>query len=341
MISNKVTLVDVSFWQDDDETLYKIDFSIMWSRGIDGAICRAGQNRWMDEDFRDYVNNCIKANMPWGAYWFYDSRVPPEAQAMRFQEVMAGLPVPPLGVWGDYEEHYGGAWGGAAHFKVFMQELQTRFPNTVVGVYTGPSYWIEHTTAAQRDWFKQFPLWIAHYKVPSPTIHAPWSDYLIWQYTEKGDGKYFGVESFDLDLDLFNGDLEDYKRFFGLDWYVPGTEQPQGEEGMFDVWSDTNNMSLRYSNTINSNVKEYIPRGTMMKADRIEAPISGGLAGDKWAHIIEAGGVAKEGWVAVIHNGVTYCTTRPVPTEGGLPTITFTMAAEGYPTLTVEWKPNE
>jgi lysozyme len=316
MINNQVILTDISFYQDDNSTPYKVDFRAMRAGGVDGTIIRAGQNQWIDEDFRDYVHNAILASHPWGAYWFYDSRVPPEAQAAKLQEAMSGLPKPPLGIWADYEDVYDGAWGGGAHFKVFIEELKNRFPTTLIGIYTAPYYWIDNTKPEQRDWFKQFPLWIAHYQVANPTIPYPWEKFVLWQYTSKGDGKKLGAESFGLDMDLFSGTFDDYKRYFLLGDISPVEPPPQGEFGMFKVYSDKYKMSLRKTNEVTGVFIEYIPIGTIMKADKIEPQLSGGMGGDKWAHIIDAGGVTKDGWVAVIHNGVVYCQYEQIPTSG-------------------------
>lgn len=314
MINNQVVLVDVSFWQDNDYTPYKIDFSIMRSKGIDGAILRAGQNQWIDEDYKDYATNANLAGMPRGAYWFYDSRSNPESQVSKFAEALAGKPLPKLGLWGDYEENYGGPWGGAAHFKIFMDMLRARFPTCVVGVYTGYYYWLEHTTSVQREGFKSYPLWIARYNVTSPIIPYPWTNYVFWQYTDNGDGIYFGTESKELDMNLFRGSFDDYKRYFLLEDLEPIEPPTQGVNGMWKIWSNTYKMSLRKTNEVTGIFMEYIPIGTTMKADRIDPQLSGGMIGDKWAHIFEAGGILKDGWVAIIHNGVKYCDVEEVPT---------------------------
>jgi GH25 family lysozyme M1 (1,4-beta-N-acetylmuramidase) len=307
MINSQVVLVDVSFWQDSDYTPYKIDFVKMRSRGVDGAILRAGQNQWIDEDYVDYSNAADLAGMPRGAYWYFDSRSSPESQVSKFSDALAGKPLPKLGLWGDYEEDYGGAWGGAAHFKVFMDTLRARFPSLIVGVYTGYYYWLEHTTYLQREGFKTYPLWIARYNVTNPIIPYPWTNYVFWQYTDNGDGLYFGVESKELDMNIFKGPFDDYKRFFLLGDITPVEPPPQGEFGMFKVYSNTYKMSLRRTNEVAGAFIKYIPIGTIMKADSIVPQLSGGMAGDKWAHIVEAGGVTEDGWIAVVHNGVVYC----------------------------------
>jgi hypothetical protein len=89
MIKNQVIVSDFSFWQDDDYTPYKIDFTTAYKAGLDGTILRAGQNTWIDEDFIDYCRNADKAGLPRGAYWFFDSRVwkvPESSQSWEFGE---------------------------------------------------------------------------------------------------------------------------------------------------------------------------------------------------------------------------------------------------------------
>lgn len=344
MINNRVILCDVSFWQDANYTPYKIDFSVMQSKGMDGVIIRAGQNLWVDEDFKDYVHNVKATTLPWGIYWFYDSRTSPVPQADIFADLVESVGFPPLGIWGDFEERYNGNWKGAINYYAFMHRLTQRFPNKLVGVYTAPSYWEEMVSSTSYvPLFRDFPLWMAHYKVDEPTILPPWTSYILWQYTSAGNGYFFGVESKELDMDLFYGTLEDYKTFFNLPDYVPTEPQQQGEDGMYKVWSETTPLTLRQTNTATGTRIVGVPAGIVMTADRIEPPISGGLPGDLWAHgDVTINGAKYTGWMAVIHMGIVYCKTEEInpPAPGTLPVLTVTLEAPGYPTTKIEWKPN-
>jgi GH25 family lysozyme M1 (1,4-beta-N-acetylmuramidase) len=324
MINGKIVVFDVSFYQDDDLTPYKIDFSIMKSQGGDGVIIRAGQNTWIDEDYLDYCRNADSVGFPRGAYWFYDSRTSPLAQADLFANVVEQSGFPPLGIWGDYEERYGGTYGGERNFKIFLDRLKVRFPNKLVGVYTGPFYWVEKTTVAFRGNFSGFPLWIAHYKVSSPTIPPPWGEYVFWQFTDETDGLKFGVESRELDTNIFDGSLDDYKRYFLLDNYIP-VEIVEGEIGMFEVVSEQYNMSLRADRSVFATKVATVPMNTVMIADQIAPPSVGGMPGDSWAHIpsVIVSGVARSGWVAVVHNGDTYCIVTPINTTPTLPDVLY------------------
>jgi GH25 family lysozyme M1 (1,4-beta-N-acetylmuramidase) len=71
---------DVSFYQDDPETPQGIDFAKMRTAS-EYVIIRAGQNLWVDRDFKANWRESKAAGFPRGSYWFYDSRADPKKQA--------------------------------------------------------------------------------------------------------------------------------------------------------------------------------------------------------------------------------------------------------------------
>lgn len=52
-----------------------------------------------------------------------------------------------------------------------------------------------------KSFLKNCPLWVAHWYVESPSIPAPWTDWVVHQYTNKGIGKEWGAKSSFIDLD--------------------------------------------------------------------------------------------------------------------------------------------
>ena len=54
-----------------------------------------------------------------------------------------------------------------------------------------------------------YALWIAHYKVPAPSIPPNWTSWTFWQYSETGGVD--GVEG-NVDCDRFSGSLDDLQR---------------------------------------------------------------------------------------------------------------------------------
>jgi GH25 family lysozyme M1 (1,4-beta-N-acetylmuramidase) len=231
-LQTSVLVPDVSFWQDRDDTPQKIDFQKMKANGASGVIIRAGQGNWDDEDFADYWW-AARGVLPRGVYWFYDSRSSPAAQAARLVALIKA-DMPEMEVWCDYEEVYGGPFAGWKNFAAFMAEIERLLPGVKLGVYTGYFYWLDHSPNPIKDkasfeWFAKYPLWLAWYN-PNPVyvkIPKPWTSLLYWQFVAKsGKGLAYGVESLDIDLSWFNGDLADFDARYQRDPGVPVDPTP-------------------------------------------------------------------------------------------------------------------
>ncbi len=210
---------DVSFYQDDPQTPEGIDFARM-RQSAGYVIIRAGQNAWVDRDFKVNWREAKRVGLPRGSYWFYDSRADPKQQAELWASVFAG-DFGELPLFADFEDNYGGAFKGWRHWYTFLERIKQLAPGSEIGIYTAYYYWVENTVsagipAASLEYFKQYPLWIANYGVSKPLIPKPWSDWTFWQFTDKGDGSLYGVESLNIDLNYFNGDLAAFRARFKL-----------------------------------------------------------------------------------------------------------------------------
>lgn len=190
---------DISFYQDDNTTARKIDFAKMATRTSE-VIIRAGQRSWVDEDFIHNWGAAKQAGLLRGSYWFYDSRETPQKQA-DIWKVSIGSDLPERGLWIDLEESYNGAYKGEANWKRFTQAVSAYFPFVIIGIYTA-NWWWSQQSVSQHAYWSSFPLWVAEYGVANPTIPFPWrsSGYVLHQYTSKGDGPSYGVESLNIDL---------------------------------------------------------------------------------------------------------------------------------------------
>ncbi|MCZ2127414.1 MAG: SH3 domain-containing protein [Anaerolineales bacterium] len=211
---------DVSFYQDDTQTPQGINFFKM-RENASFVIVRSGQNLWKDRDFTINWRESKAAGLPRGSYWFYDSRIDPKQQAELWASLFEG-DFGELPLWGDFEDLYNGQFKGWKHWYAFLERLKQLIPaKKEIGVYTGYYYWRENTVnvgipAASLNYFKQYPLWIANYNVSKPLVPAPWDNWTLWQYTDKGDGAAFGVESLNIDMNYFNGDWEAFKKRFDI-----------------------------------------------------------------------------------------------------------------------------
>ena len=217
---------DVSFYQDDPNTPQRIDFEKM-KQAADFAIIRAGQNLWPDRDIKRNWPAAKDAGLPRGSYWFYDSRADPKRQAELWVETLEG-DLGELPLFADIEENYGGPYKGWRKWYDFLERLKELVGQKEIFIYTAYYYWTENapnpdTEPQNLEYFHQYPLWIANYGVPAPKVPKPWdpNEWLFWQYTVNGDGELYGVESKSVDLNYFNGDVEAFRKRFGLDQPPP------------------------------------------------------------------------------------------------------------------------
>ncbi len=277
---------DVSFYQDDDETPEGIDFEKMKERS-DFVIIRAGQNQWIDPDFRTNWTAAKKAGLPRGSYWYYDSRIEPQRQAELWRDAL-GDDRGELPLFADFEEKYGGPYEGWRKWYAFLEYLKDVMPEKEIVVYTGYYYWRENapdanTHASSLEYFHQYPLWIANYGVDKPNVPAPWGEdeWLLWQYTEHGDGPGYGVESLGIDLNYFNGDAAAFRERFN----IPDAPLPSKVKYKVDL-------SLREGPG-----EDHASSGTL-KHDEIVEKVDANDA-ETWFKVQREGG--QEGWTRASH----------------------------------------
>ena len=223
---------DVSFYQDDPQTPQGIDFAKMRT-AAEYVILRAGQNLWPDRDFKANWRESKTAGFPRGSYWFYDSRADPKKQADLWVQQFGG-DFGELPLFADFEDRYNGAFKGWKHWYTFLERLKVLLPsNKEIAIYTAYYYWREFapnptTQPANLEYFHQYPLWIANYNATEPLVPKPWAknEWLFWQYTDNGDGTLYGVESLNIDLNYFNGDLDAFRARFKLSTQPPPPPPP-------------------------------------------------------------------------------------------------------------------
>lgn len=222
---------DVSFYQDDPQTPQGINF-VKMRETAHCVIIRAGQNVWGDRDFKVNWREAKLAGLPRGSYWFYDSRIDPKIQAEKWVSMFEGGDFGELPLFGDFEDVYNGAYKGWKNWYVFIERVKALIPKEKeIGIYTGYYYWKDNTIGvniptASLNYFKQYPLWVANYGATQPLVPQPWTEWTFWQYTDSGPGPLYGVESLNIDLNHFNGDLEQFRARFGLSDTQPPPPPP-------------------------------------------------------------------------------------------------------------------
>lgn len=238
---------DVSKWQGS------IDFAKMRGGGARFVIIKAGQGNWEDPRFAE---NWAKAKgiLPRATYFYYDNRYPPKDQARKYYDIirkdLEGM------CWLDLEDRQTGMYAGWRNWFDFIEELRLLYPTVRVGIYTGFYYMVEmltYATSAQKQYFAQFPLWLAWYfgdpfKPNYNTIMTPlpWLEYDILQSGTPAIGLDAGVQSREIDYNQFNGDEAKFTQMFGtIPPEVPESEPEQPTEGAIMQGKVMVNLNIR------------------------------------------------------------------------------------------------
>lgn len=230
--------------------------TIDWPRvalsGIRFAWSKCGQgNDGHDPNFQKNVAGCRLTGIYPGAYWFAyslpsrrvgDGRSPRE-EAERFFRLSGGigrlpgelppaldLEWPEVGEWGKWgcSAAQIGAWH--REFATEVTQLWGRLPI----LYTYP-FWARAVHAGGAfEWAADYPLWIANYMhiekyepppEAKPYIPKPWTTWTAWQWSADKGRHIPGILT-DIDRNLFNGTVDDLRRFAGID--PDADTQPEG-----------------------------------------------------------------------------------------------------------------
>lgn len=231
--------IDVSRWQS------KVDWSLLKSNGVEFVFIKATQGNYMtDQMMIKHVEGANKAGMIIGMYHWCDPTVNAEAQASYFMNAISGLPYKMLSAdveqqWADWKE-----WSNGRVTKIVSPAVISQNAKAVVDacmkstkapvvVYTRASFINTYAKPAQ-SWLSKYPLWLAHYPYKSSTVRTTWQDFTaaykpsiagpalpagstkwtFWQFT----GDKFILPGCDtlLDINYFNGEMADLRKFVGL-----------------------------------------------------------------------------------------------------------------------------
>ncbi len=220
--------IDVSQWQNDKSTPQKMDFTKAVKMGAKFVYIKVSERGAIDSDFLYNWQAAKTAGLLRGGYHFLRWDVSGLVQARIFCDILKDDPgeLPPCA---DFEApNKGSLYPSNALLEQFLVEVETRTKKKPI-LYTSPAYWNIHgrnkyTKMFDNKW-AAYPLWIAHYMktytagVSKPADLEPWKSnnktWTFWQYTNMGDGPAYGAESKTIDLNWFNGSLEELKKLAG------------------------------------------------------------------------------------------------------------------------------
>jgi lysozyme len=221
-------------------TVPGIDVSY-WDSGIDWPKVRATGQRFMftkategdfyaDPTFPTNWSGAKAAGLLRGAYHFFRCNVDPKKQAKKFIEYVKAVKddgeLPPVL---DLESNDGQVKDKViSRAKTWLDEVEKAFGRKPI-IYSGQYFLQDYLSEAGGGppaWAKDYPLWLAQYpnnyvEGIMPALPRGWFKWTIWQYSEKGSVN--GINA-SVDMNLFNGTLEELYKFAGAKIV---TEQPK------------------------------------------------------------------------------------------------------------------
>ncbi len=212
---NIVPGLDVSYWQAD------INWQAVRAAGVRFVFIKATEGvGYTDSTFPGNWEGAGVAGLLRGAYCFFHPNQDAVQQAERFVSVVKEREDDgelPCSI--DLEVTDGVSNKNViAAVKTWLDEVERRLGRRPL-IYSGLSF-LESTLVTQGQppaWAGEYPLWLGWFPKKyvtgmSPLMPRAWSAWTFWQYS--GKGRINGIQG-DVDLDLFNGTMEDLIAFAG------------------------------------------------------------------------------------------------------------------------------
>jgi len=246
-----VKIVDLSFWQDT------IDFKKLATK-VQVVVLRALYgNKTVDSKLDEYYKGAKDNGLAIMLYHYLKPDLDWSKHADAFIAIEKNYPSSFM--WADLEENGGlGKTALESWIKKYSDKVLQYKP---VGFYSSKGFL--DSNLGKTNWLKNLPLWIAAWTTASqPAMPLEYIDitnpktWKLWQWSSKGDGKTYGVSSAYIDLDRYNGTIEQFNAEYKTnikDLNPPIPPPPPVEEFPKRV-STTTGLKIRTSPTsINDN----------------------------------------------------------------------------------------
>ncbi len=218
----------------------------VYNQGVRFVFVKASENTFADNHFTTNWQGAKSVGMYRGAYHFFHSETNNAAQqAAAFIQALGSDKgeLPPVL---DIEPVYGTnrkdiTPSGSTllnQVQIWLARVQAAIGRAPM-IYTSKSYADSHGLNA--SWLNNYPLWVAQYpympgttsqysdptKVPAPSVYMPqqpaaFPPWTFWQYSSAGVLSAFSSR---IDMDYFNGSLDDLANFAGKPASQPTTAQ--------------------------------------------------------------------------------------------------------------------
>jgi lysozyme len=244
-------------------TVPGIDVSY-WNAGIDWPKVRATGQRYVftkategssysDPTFDDNWRGAKKAGLLRGAYHFFRCNIDPKKQATRFIDYVQSMndngELPPVL---DLETNDGQTKDKILErAKTWLDLVEAAFGKKPI-IYSGQYFlqdYFSEVGGGPPSWAKDYPLWLAQYPnqyVPGmrPSLPRGWFKWTFWQYSDKG--RVNGINA-KVDLNLFNGSLDDLYKFASA---TPVTPDQTPKKHVIAAGDTFESVAIKYGLTV-------------------------------------------------------------------------------------------
>jgi GH25 family lysozyme M1 (1,4-beta-N-acetylmuramidase) len=226
-LNEQVLVHDVSKWQGDLSKYWQL----FWDKGCRAIIIKATEGYAYYSYFTDTVKQAKDFGFLVGSYHYFRQQIQntegtwvtcdPVRQAQNYYDwikksgVVMDLP-PAIDI-----ENANNPYLSNTSIDKFLWKIEA-LTGRIPFIYSNPSIL---KGLAKAEW-KRYPLWIANY-ASSPTIPSPWTDYTLWQFSDKITYTPAGsTAKKPIDHNWFNGTYEDLLAFCNAEAPVPPTPDP-------------------------------------------------------------------------------------------------------------------
>lgn len=267
-------------------TVPGIDVSY-WNSGIDWPKVRATGQRFVfakategdfyaDPSFAANWSGAKAAGLLRGAYHFFRANIDGKKQAKKFIDyVNKTKDDGELPHVLDLETQDGQNNARIiARAKDWLDEVEAAFgkkPIIYSGMYFLQDYFSE-AGGGPPKWAKDYPLWLAQYPntyVDGQQPHLPrgWFKWTFWQYSEKG--LLNGINA-NVDLNVFNGTLEELYKFAGAQITTQPTSEPK--KHTVKAGDTFESIAIKYGVTVRELVSANLQ--LLKKGDALTIPVA-------------------------------------------------------------------
>lgn len=171
---------------------------------IDGVIARVARGKYPDVRFPEFHANLTERGVPLAGYGVFNPFQVVSVQVEAFKATEALYPLVKVGSIkraGDVE---------LVHPEINKPTYAFMLKAYLEGIgadtiYSSKYYWELLVGSFTDSWHGAYQKWPANYtNADEPLLPVGWDSYLLWQYSETGDGAYYGVGSTHVDLNRWH-----------------------------------------------------------------------------------------------------------------------------------------